>query len=233
MDPQIQTRDFKGLGTLKALPYELRDMIYRPVIAAGHMEIRRVSHGLHEETARSLKCATHHLELDIPGQPPMPSPPQNIFDKIMSFEIGIDTMKRFNAFQRCDPSPILLSSDPSIRRQRCVIEIKVSIWFGYYFNSTITDALSKLTNFHEVVIKILFFDEESVAPPPQNWRNALMQQTIEITQYLLTNEVAPSLGMPCLEGGFEHPCVVFRPRDRKEAVGRGNTAGGGSGGLGF
>ena len=126
-----------GYGTLVALAPELRHIIYRRLIAEGHVRILGASQAINKEAAEFIfKDGTFRMEFGNPGNSGLPSnPSQLLLENVQNVSIRVDNRIR-NVFrsERYYPGP---SSRGFLRRPRHVHIIQKLELFGPFAGSGI------------------------------------------------------------------------------------------------
>ena len=222
----------KGLGSFYHLPRELRDMIYKHMIAQGSLAIMRTSSTLHKEVSeRDLyehgfcrlnlnfwNAATEELK-------PCFNPSPFIVNKILNVAICVDTR-----FSSDEPELDILhkfSGDDIVHRKTCALSFVYSVETKTMFQQDILAKVQEYTGFEKVELAIDYCVDQLL--PHEKWPERIskfsVQQIYEyssmkIAMRAICNGLEPDMCL--LEGGKwqkdRFTPMTFRPRGGRRAL---------------
>lgn len=217
-------KHMQGLGALRRLPGELRVPIFTDVLAAGSMEIMRVSKAVNREASPVLhangvcrlnlgfegtKVAGQYPELDSTARGFSVDRIQNV-----TFVINAAASKLRRSMRHHDYLRVFAES--RTKKKYCRVVFKCSLFFADLAVREVLHAVRRYTQFEQVDVKLAIYREQDMMDELRN----LSWPSWEAFQFgdkkmealdLVKNMLSPSLGNSGLFEEDGSTLVTFRP----------------------
>ena len=226
---QEYNRLAKGLGSLAHLPRELRNMIYKHMIAQGSVTIMRTSSLIKEEVSATdlFEHGVCRLNLNFYNTTtgelkPCFNPSQNIVNKIRNVAIRVDT--RRNGYKNyLTPEVAILNkfTGANVHRKTCALSFECWPMTARKYQEDVLTTVNAYTGFEKVEVAIEYVDWLGRMWPEQHENLSLeaivqfdtMQQAHGAIHRILTPGLGNSERGVWRKGPF--PALVFHPRGLK------------------
>ena len=157
------TKFEQGLGSLVRLPREIRNMIFTDPIAAGDLNLTRVSRVVNEETTKLVSeigvCRLDIGSLRYHDRCPAKDLEQNIVDKIQHVVIHVYYSTPRTEYPPCWLDSLKKFTGSETKRKYCRIELENRFIKNEIKCAEVLEVLESYCGFETLEVKIVFFDK--------------------------------------------------------------------------
>ena len=216
----------KGLGSLAQFPREIRNMIYKHMIAQGSVAVLRTSSRIKAEASATdiFEHGICRLNLDFYDKAteqlkPCFKPSNHIVDKIRNVAIRVDT--RFNGpISRPTPEIAILNNfrGANVHRKTCLLSFECWETTSRKYQEDVLITLRAYTGFEKVEVAIEYPDWTGRVWPQNHAEFSLEQMnelhSLVVAYNAIRRVLTPGLGNsePGLRQKSPVPVMAFYPR---------------------
>ncbi|MCJ1460182.1 hypothetical protein MMC28_010561 [Mycoblastus sanguinarius] len=204
---------YKGLGALAVLPREIRDMIFRPLIASGHLKIMRASARLDTEVSEFIfKDGVCRMNFGFSQRSVIMRLAQSLADNIQNLSLRVNTRCRSVLGAPRDIRALRRFGGSRPIHKCCTISFECYPTSGTMVSFDFLEAVKTFTGFEKVVLTI---DLDWYGEPwegLEDWESHQIKGRIWAGYETIQANLAPTLGATDLRWDSGGQYMIFYPR---------------------